>query len=1424
MRKRNNSDEEGSEMDIDEEERKIEMEGGEYRVDDEVDDKDEDEDEDEMEGVEEEENDDDDDDDDEAGANKNTLRINGQVPVENPFLDSFYSLSSQDPNERSQAAQVLLHHCLLGPSANSKDAAYAFRRLLNGLCSGRAAARQGNASALSSFLKIAFRLGKMNDIKSEALANDSAQETSSSSSSTCNSSSSSLLKYVRDRLLSATDPHRTVGKKRGSDERDYHFGRLFGILGIVRSNILRLPCGTDTENTIEFSDYDEIKEVVSDMVCDLAELFWLRKWMREPAAHGITAILNLFFGSNNTKSQLIAQHLIEEVVVPKFLIITHDQKNEESNLQILMQKYCAEQVGIGIFIQSQSQLDDLPLPFPLDQPLVSIQTLPWIGQALSETSVIVQPRTHFVWDTLWCYLTKKADDDNSLKEKTKDPTSLPLYILRKTIPRSEDNVVNIIDDIMRIVVKEKLLGIDEGVSIAKSTHERKSLGLCIVRNLSGAPFVSSISGPIQINMDSQAIENVILTPDIIRSLFIDVICAGNQKQRASHMLKPLAVQVLGSLVESTIESGDASRQLAFVKAFTNCEPRFDSQTKTNTVSDLLSFSNEAVAMRSQFNLWEKYLTHLEARFLQLCNSPEESVSSAEANGYVELLYSAAKNILHTTGEDTPEISLCKDNAVKRILMFFLSTAFFDCSKITKPTKRKKKAKKISAVENAFKIRNGLQEGKIIAYPIRAIVSARFFSLVSLFATTVSREPIDDNNAKVEKDSNMLAILAELCENWKQLESNEAKRFVAEKVDDDDVDTISPELIIMDLQSKVSALKITGDDNKKEQYKKRCCTGIAILALTLYVHRLSCGPSNEIDEDLDVDEEEDEEEIRNALEGLKGIADDFIEGSETDSNPLLGLAEICANILSSPIGSGNIGRGAAPKLVREAVKYAWLGGLRLASAMATDEKTLLDSSVVGILMEGIGASNGKAKLLDDDVDMEGESDEENEEDDESDGGSDDDLIFSKASQVLNNPEDIENEGHETSVEDEDEDGVKIDSCKLQSMLEDDSDVSVDGYVLEHHEGADAALAKLIKLKQGARKAGQQAREKIEVSNQLRCTFLVDLLLGRPDSWNRIFRSNILLEMVLPLLDHRKKVGKLAQKAVGSGKNPGSGEKKALLYRLTSLIRQKLLKIRLSSMPLAGPIDMGAATIAFQHIMKEARKSKDKEQLSCCSSCLIFLLRIMPSSLDVISLATTEYGNVIREWSTQRTSGAFLLDDLISHMPTLAQASLLGALNIATQDARSPFLKVEAFRLLSLLLANTPNNGSTKIEIMTQAKIHDLQDDLLVAISKSLIDDEMVKPKRARSIFKAFEKYLPYISSPASPEAMSMLVNIKTKIIELGMKQSGLNIMSVKLVKKVDIRLGEFNAAAAAAAIAKDDTIKKTLTSSSKKSKKKKKKKR
>merc|ERR1712176_1493882 len=133
------------------------------------------------------------------------------------------------------------------------------------------------------------------------------------------------------------------------------------------------------------------------------------------------------------------------------------------------------------------------------------------------------------------------------------------------------------------------------------------------------------------------------------------------------------------------------------------------------------------------------------------------------------------------------------------------------------------------------------------------------------------------------------------------------------------------------------------------------------------------------------------------------------------------------------------------------------------------------------MEAIGASSGNKETSEEDADMDEESDEDeddsdDDDEDESESDSDGNLIFSMASKVLNDPEvmdeDLENDERETSVEAGDTSDVEIDPSKLQTMLKEDSDVDIDENMLEHHEGADAALAKLIKLKQDARKAGQQ----------------------------------------------------------------------------------------------------------------------------------------------------------------------------------------------------------------------------------------------------------------------------------------------------------------------------------------------------------------
>ncbi len=176
-----------------------------------------------------------------------------------PFMDTFYQLSSEDsPRDRSIAAKDLISHCFYAGSAstkaiNHKDAAYALTRLMNGLCTGRAASRQGFASCLSTFLRVVYspafncdgsKFGSaLNDILQE---DPYAQRLNDKTDSSTDDLDSATI--VRKKLLSTTeflhvegkDSSKSKGgkKMKGMEERDHAFGRLFGILAIVRSGIL----------------------------------------------------------------------------------------------------------------------------------------------------------------------------------------------------------------------------------------------------------------------------------------------------------------------------------------------------------------------------------------------------------------------------------------------------------------------------------------------------------------------------------------------------------------------------------------------------------------------------------------------------------------------------------------------------------------------------------------------------------------------------------------------------------------------------------------------------------------------------------------------------------------------------------------------------------------------------------------------------------------------------------------------------------------------------------------------------------------------------------------------------------------------------------------------------------------------------------
>ena len=180
-----------------------------------------------------------------------------------PFMDTFYQLSSDEsPKDRAIAARDLLHHCFLTDQGiNHKDAAYALTRLMNGLCTGRAASRQGFASCLTSFMRIAYSTegGSMEDVLKED--EDYGKKQLLDAGVGIGSTHPAMI--VRQKLLLTTQfltpeeeessnakgnnkmkkggynkQQKFGGKMKGIEERVHVFGRLFGILAVVRSGVL----------------------------------------------------------------------------------------------------------------------------------------------------------------------------------------------------------------------------------------------------------------------------------------------------------------------------------------------------------------------------------------------------------------------------------------------------------------------------------------------------------------------------------------------------------------------------------------------------------------------------------------------------------------------------------------------------------------------------------------------------------------------------------------------------------------------------------------------------------------------------------------------------------------------------------------------------------------------------------------------------------------------------------------------------------------------------------------------------------------------------------------------------------------------------------------------------------------------------------
>lgn len=995
-------------------------------------------------------------------------------------------------------------------------------------------------------------------------------------------------------------------------------------------------------------------QVVEGYTNDLVDLYHYRNWMREPSIHAIIELLSSLDPESNPN--LIAQ-VTNNVIIPKML--RYDDSNE--NQTQWLQSLTPETIAVILILQTPRKVN-IKFDSPLDNPLVTAESLPSLSAAFASTSNVLHPRRHIVWNTLWMYLTEEGDAKGHRRL------------------RANDESLSIVDQIMQHVVVDLLLGKAENNTTP--THERRSLALQIVCAL------SEISPSSHIGQ--------VLRPEVISAVFLNVLCASggvgkkaSKEGGAEHHLKPLTLTALADLITHCCEEDSADRRLAFAKAFLSSEPRFDSKTKTQTVGTLLMIDNGGDELSKENetireSLWNQYLSFLEEAVIS-------STSLHLATVHIELMHNLAKR----------DLAKASANVARRVVRFFMSGAFFDCLGLVDPsfdtkgsTKKRKKDKAKAAtasppqeLSSGLRIKEILKENGIvsISYDVRAILSARFYSLLSDITSVISAQNHGltegkSFHGKASRPEAIYRLLSEIYGTFSLLETSGAKQypFRSASCDDDDdnasdendpneesrkyvdqVQNITNEALIKDCNG-------SGDDFLLRA-KALFATSCASLMISLKLQLNGCGTPDLNDEDED---EEAEEVIQTVHEHISDLSDcvvgfnRIIDGISLDvngekENPLAVFAGLAVNILSSPVGGEDFEKtnpiqASASKLTRETIKLAWSGIISASTELNAKNKScisLVDEDVMNVLIESVCGekSMGDEDRDEDEISMADSSSPENE--------LGESAVFVNASESGVNIDDAIGTGSDDSDEcSDDEDGgdVELDPTKLEKLLLEDSDAEMEETdILEHHAGADKALARLIKMKQEARKASQAERERIVLCNRLRCASLLDLLFAPSVLKSGWLPIEAVLGSIVPILRAYKSLLKGIQSSSSTNAKKSLSERNALADRLSALVKNKLSKYRSCDASNVEELALKAST----SIVEEMTRSLNAAHCSCCSVALITAVRCIPNVED--SQAVKElYVSVTNDWSCRKATKIHccVFDDVIKRMPRYVMMSI------------------------------------------------------------------------------------------------------------------------------------------------------------------------
>ena len=846
--------------------------------------------------------------------------------------------------------------------------------------------------------------------------------------------------------------------------------------------------------------------------------------------------------------------------------------------------------------------------------------------------------------------------------------------------------------------------------------------------------------------------------------------------------------------------------------FLIAEPRFDTKTKTSTVSSLLMLEEDSSTISEESKSMNEALVQSYLSFLE-----EEVVSATSlhhATVYIELIYKFAKRDL-TSGS--------ANEVAKRVIKFFMSGAFFDCSKLSaednsatsnkKDSSKKKKkgrAKNVTESTPPQELSSGLRIKKIlkdheissISHPTRSIMSARFYSLLSEFVVSIKAKL--HGSGKGSQQESIYRILYEINSISSLLSSSGAKQYQSLTLDLDDGSDNDENLVEVSKQAMLRVQNIANEALVKEcggsgdkdllHAKAVFTTSCASLMISLHLQLNSCGKpdSNNGKEEEDHDEE-DEDIIQSVHEFISDLADcveafcSVIEGEEPnknddneDENPLAMLVGLLVNILSSAVGGEDVGnehpiQAARSKLARESVKLAWSNVISVITGLSANNeslKNLVDEDVMSILIESVC---GEKSMEDKEEDEDDESI-----DDESDSSEalGDSAVFVDASgmdldeEVGNSSDDEDESSSQESVDDDKDEDVELDPTKLENLLLEDSDAEMSDSgmsILEHHAGADKALAQLIKLKQEARKESQTERERIDLCNRLRCAGLLEALFSPS-----VFKSGWLplagvLGSIVPILRSRKTIEKSIASSTSTNTKKSLSEKKALLDRLTALVKDKISKFRIGANESSQELVLKASS----DIYEEMKRSLSLAHCSCCSVALITTLRCI-SNVEDSDEVKDIYVSAIKDWSSRKATKIHtcVFEDLIHRMPSLASLILIEPLAAASKDAHSPFMKCSSIKILSSIYKHDDSE-----EAMSQKAISNMKKScskIIETLIHSFGDSSLThKAKLRDEVLNSTKHFINYIKAHKDEGLLSSaeLSPLKQSISEVGDKKTG-----------------------------------------------------